>query len=281
MRRIAGIAIAVLALVAGCRDDEPPRARPELLVAVDDALYTMRLDGSQRRRIATGRRARWSPDGRRIAFLAGTRLAIADADGRNHRRLPPLAPLGSRWRHPQSVAWSPDGRRLAFVRALRGGEAPPFGLFTVRTDGTDLRLLVRGGPRFPDLDDPAWSPDGRRIGFTRSQQRIDAVRPDGTDGRVLYGRLLETIVAQMDWAPDGRRIAFEIEPPDGEHVVHVLRLGGRPRRIGVGFSPAWAPDGRRLAFAASTGPEGVVILRADGSSRRFVPIAGLAGLDWR
>ena len=57
---------------------------------------------------------RWSPDGKRIAFLANrdgaTQVYIADADGGNIRKLTTLA-AGAQ----PPLVWSPDSSRVAFV----------------------------------------------------------------------------------------------------------------------------------------------------------------------
>ena len=54
----------------------------------------MDLDGSGRRRLATGAHPVWSPDGVSIAFLAGNTVRIVAADGRNERRVAPGIVVG-------------------------------------------------------------------------------------------------------------------------------------------------------------------------------------------
>ncbi len=69
-----------------------------------------------------------------------------------------------------SPDWSPSGDRIVFYQA-----SPNKGLriFTIRPDGTDRQLVVRDGR------DPVWSPDGRKIAFTRDGHAY-TVNPDGT-----------------------------------------------------------------------------------------------------
>jgi dipeptidyl aminopeptidase/acylaminoacyl peptidase len=56
--------------------------------------------------------ARWSPDGARVAYIAGGQLWVANADGRNPVRLTDLAGGAS------GPIWSPTGAHLAFVSTV-------------------------------------------------------------------------------------------------------------------------------------------------------------------
>jgi Tol biopolymer transport system component len=146
----------------------------------------------------------FSRDGRYIAYTRGNRLLAARADGSGPRQ---IVRQGNELYEP---AWSPDGRRIAFVRDTAGGElflsivtlatgrvrqltrgpdwdttpawSPGGGwvafvrrpqnsdrgqLALMRPDGTAFRLLA---PRFTDVTDLAWSPDGRELVVSRKIQ---------------------------------------------------------------------------------------------------------------
>ena len=53
--------------------------------------------------------ARWSPDGRRVAFVAAGQLWVADADGSGKRRLTTLTGGAS------GPVWAPTSERIAFT----------------------------------------------------------------------------------------------------------------------------------------------------------------------
>ena len=78
-------------------------------------------------------------------------------------------------------------------------------------------------------DDPAWSPDGRRIAFstgTVGNYSIRVARPDGT-----RERRLTRFGIQPCWSADGSRIAF-VTGRDGDAEIYVMRAdGGGVRKV--------------------------------------------------
>jgi Tol biopolymer transport system component len=151
------------AFVAGV--DWSPDGR-RLVVAMDPlyvqplhGIVSMSFDGADVVRLTFGDdiEPRWSPDGRRIAFVRGGNIHIVGADGRGLRRLinRAVAPV-----------WSPDGRSLLFNR--RGA------VYAAGADGRSARRLTSDG--FASTG--CWSPDGSKILFTR--ETWDEDRPQTT-----------------------------------------------------------------------------------------------------
>jgi Tol biopolymer transport system component len=129
-------------------------------VGENASIWTVWRDGTHLRRLASGDGARWSPDGKRIAY------GPPAPEGRG--RIIAIRPDGSRpvtvLETPlpaQPAAWSPDGTKLLFTEFDRSGGGD---VFVVNTDGTGLRRLTK--PGWPNMA-AAWSPDGSEILFTR------------------------------------------------------------------------------------------------------------------
>src|SRR5215218_5770404 len=114
---------------------------------LEDGTYAIRSDGSRLRRLfgryrGTGQQPDWSPDGRRIAFVARRHIYAARADGQRLRRL--TGNSGD-----SDPAWSPDGRYIAFIRE--------HDLYVMRANGRGLRRLVDGADQDLDHPDRPWA----------------------------------------------------------------------------------------------------------------------------
>jgi Tol biopolymer transport system component len=146
------------------------------------SIWEMNIDGTGRRQLTyrngihegDDRDPAWSPDGKTIAFDRGypPTLWLMDADGSNKY---PLTTASHRCDGAEWPDWSPDGQSIAFVRDCK---PPPGGgierwrdIYLIRPEGSDLRRLTHADARAWANDSPAWSPDGKRIVFSRLVRR--------------------------------------------------------------------------------------------------------------
>lgn len=242
------------------------------------ALWRMDANGRGRKLLARTPRyrvdsgIRWSPDGRRLAFLrlnldctAGNRNCLAtdlwvmNSDGTRKRKLAAGV-------FAVVPAWSPDGEEIAVGRAGSRG----IDLYAYRTTGGGSRRLTRDpGYEFS----PVWSSDGSRLAFM-TLEGIAVVRADGTGQR--------PVTASSDlspaWSPTGDRIAFirtdvyrgrrnaavYVTDPDGLSAKPIVLRLGRPLS-----DPVWSPDGSKLLFTLlQQGTAIVYLVNADGSGSR-------------
>jgi TolB protein len=119
-------------------------------------------NGSGFRKITSGANnngfAAYSPDGKRIVY----RTMGPDGDGLRVMNLQDRSVTTLTMGYDNFPAWSPRGDLIAFVRRVNGD----FDVFTVRTDGKDVRQLTHA--KGNDAH-PAWSPDGEKIVFTTTR----------------------------------------------------------------------------------------------------------------
>lgn len=126
-------------------------------------------------------------------------------------------------------------------------------LWSVRSDGTDLRQLTRTPE---DEHAPALSPDGKEVLFVDGRRTLWIMNIDGSDRREIP--LPKGIYAQPSWAPDGQEIAFvkyTVTPSDQSEIWTLRREEGRwldPKRVStyppMRLYPFYSPDGSMLAF---------------------------------
>ena len=192
--------------------------------------------------------ARWSPDGRRIAFVR-TRddesqvwlMSISGGEPAPVTSLPPGKIT--------ALEWSPDGSRLAIVfhkdpdPALRKEKKQPTLRHITRLHYKEEGVGLLDRER--DHLHIVW------VGDKRSVQLTDGDWDD----------------AEPAWSPDGLWIAFvSNRHPDadyrlGERDVWVVAAGGgEPRRLpkpaGPASLPQWSPDGKQIAFLGHDQPKG-------------------------
>ncbi|MGZ8571528.1 MAG: hypothetical protein ACXWW5_04800, partial [Actinomycetota bacterium] len=176
-------------------------------------------------------------------------------------------------------AWSPDGTRIVF--GARGGSISSV---DVRT-GEHSRLVQLPGEDLDSVDGIEWSPDGSRLVILyhlgTGDGRLVVMNADGSDITVLA----EGELGWFDWSPDGSRIAFTemlrvfVAPADGSTTSLVASLPNDART-----SPVWSPDGSqialgaRIAFLTEDAPN--LVIDADGSGDA-VPLDDLTYESWR
>ncbi|MFO1400012.1 MAG: LpqB family beta-propeller domain-containing protein [Steroidobacteraceae bacterium] len=205
----------------------------------------------------------YSPDGRHLAYVEwdderGSALRVADADGR-HARVIATSPGVIR-----QPAFAPDGGRVVYRiqpgDKSMGGFRARAGIYWIAAAGGEPHYVGAGD------DAPGFSPDGRRIYYTRIDypgdgvvHRLESVTPEGLDRRV-HAQTPDADTRELRPSPDLRWIAFRERQ---QYYVLPYRETGTPLTVSVangavpvarlttlgGYALAWSADSATLHWA--------------------------------
>jgi serine/threonine protein kinase/Tol biopolymer transport system component len=177
------------------------------------------LSAKAKRVIADAFSARWSPDGKKLAFSAGVHgysgVAIFDLATKETDLL--IVP-------GKDPVWSPDGKYIAFVR-----------------DRQNLRL--------EELATPETSREQRRLDHgaqpaQAADEEVWLMNPDGTEPRRLARG------GSPSWGQDSTCVYYQSRVDKTFNSISIAYRDAKPRQImkcSYG-SPCISPDGRRVAY---------------------------------
>ena len=155
------------------------------------------------------------------------------------------------------------------------------GLFVVdRADGS-LRTLTTTPTGIRD-NQPAVSPDGKRIAVSRDRNHLGEGPPDvrvhlvHADGTEEPGSIFEGMEwgSMPTWSPDGTRLAFSGAMPreTGRSIYLIDADRSALTRLTVNdcfdLGPAWSPDGEWIAYTSCELGSGIHAVRPNGSGVR-------------
>lgn len=203
--------------------------------------------------------------------------------------------------------WSPLGDRMVFV--VNDGARDD--LWIANADGSEPRMLLDCRDECRFLDDPAWSPNGAEIVYSRRTVRgrdelgsLETI--DVATGRVtvILPLRFRTFTAGARWSPFGSHIVYESVHTVSRRVD--AEVDGVSLRIATPGShvpgPAltepslfaatadWSPDGRQIAYSSLARPDSeasdlFLIPAGGGEPRPLTHLADAGGFaqepDWQ
>jgi dipeptidyl aminopeptidase/acylaminoacyl peptidase len=232
---------------------------------------------------------RWSPDGRRLAFVStaeggAPQLFVRWMDSGQSARITGLPDS------PEGITWSPDGHRIAYLMNVPD-DGPKLGKAPDKPEGAEWAKPLE------IIDKVTYRRDGGgyvKPGFDHIFM-VDAL--GGAPRQLTFGAYHD---GAPEWSRDGRALYFSAtRKPDWELLANdseVYRLDidsgtvtALTDRRGPDEGPEVSPDGRLVAFVGyddhKKGYEqaDLYVMNADGSgSRRIAPELdrGINQLEW-
>ena len=163
-------------------------------------------------------------------------------------------------RHPRTAPGNSNSGKIYFVSGRDGNSE----IYRMNADGSGQTRLTRSTSS--DLD-PAVSPNGSKVAFTRWQSdTARAIYVMNSDGSGQTRLTNNSYIGASSWSPDGSKIAYGC---DGR--ICIMNASGSGKRVLVGGDdPSWSPDGSRIAYDCGN----VCVVNINGSGKTNIGGSG-------
>ena len=226
--------------------------------------------------------ARWSPDGRRVAYVAGGQLWIADPNGANAKQLTHLNGGAT------GPVWAPTSDRIAFTSTVYPDCSTDACNASREKAAADNKVKAHIADQLMFRHWNVWD-DGTR-------SHLFVVDMSGNAHDLIQGAKYDVPPPPFggseayNWSPDGAELAYTAKDQGRSdatttdlNVYTIPAGGGSPKVItaankGADQNPVYSPDGRWIAYAsqARAGFESdrwrlMVYQRTTGDARELLP----------
>jgi dipeptidyl aminopeptidase/acylaminoacyl peptidase len=218
-------------------------------------LWKCRRDGSDRVLLEEGLDTgvpRWSPDGKRLAFMAYRKGVFGDpyrvytipADGGAAGLVNGVNGPGG------DPNWSPDGRKLVFAPEswdVRQKQERRVSIVDLETG--EVQMV----PGSEQMFSPRWSPDGKKLVAIRAEYERPVIYDFETR---RWTDVDAKVFGYPTWSKDGRFVYGMIYAPN--RLVRIEAATGKLEEIrsikefrltGLGYPVSWTPDGEAVVLA--------------------------------
>jgi len=202
-------------------------------------IWTMNLDGSDKKEVQTGVELNaspaLSPDGSTIAFAGSSKgntdIYTIGANGGSLRRLTTSRALEA------SPAWSPTGWQILYTSDLTGNPQ----IYVMDAEGTGSRRVTFAGNW---NDEATFSPDGSHIAFAcRNEGDFNICVMDFSTGQTVQVTG-EGSNGHPTWSPDGEKIVYSSRRSGSTQIYSMDATGQNKRHLTQGGNhtqPVWLP----------------------------------------
>jgi len=225
-------------------------------------IYSVNIDGSNQRQLTRGNSShsspRWSPDGKKIAYVTGGQIWTMEPDGDDTRQVTRISTGAG------NPVWSPDGRWIAFVSDVypecdsdacnRAEDA--------RVEASKVKAKIAERLLFKHWNE--WRDRKRTHVFVIPSG--GGVPRDVTPGDFDAPPYSASTGVDYAFSPDSTEIAFlrnpdKVEATSTNSDIYLLPLrGGEAKNItmanrGYDVSPVYTSDGKYILYRSQATPK--------------------------
>ena len=179
-----------------------------------------------------------------IAVGFGNSIYYCDPGGTNVKKITPKPEL-----EVFDLDWSPDGETIVFEGVDLGGSGSE--LYKLEFPEPEATLFVD-----EEANDPAWSPDGKYIAYSRVTGYNSSIWIVPAAGGVPKELTAPGCDVSPEWAPNSEDVVYAEYLPGDAFAVSTVNIKTRRKNfITEGLDPAWHPFGKWLAVVRKQGED--------------------------
>jgi dipeptidyl aminopeptidase/acylaminoacyl peptidase len=218
-------------------------------------IYVMKIDGSDLKQLTDGATSsttpRWSPEGKRIAYVNGGQIWTMEDDGDNKDKVTKISTGAA------APVWSPDGKWIAFTSEVHPGcnDDDCNKKKDEAAESSKVKAHITTRLLFRHWDE--WRDVKRTHVFVVPSQ--GGVARDLTPGNFDSPPYAASSNVDFSFSPDSKELAYVRNPDKVEAIstnsdIYVLQLSGGPAKNltannhGYDVSPMYTRDGRSIIY---------------------------------